>query len=364
MALYLRILSCLFLSIATQQIAQAMQGLELIPPEYSVVDGTELVVQNMPRVRNQGGTGICYAFTAQAILEHAYCVSRGIENCGQSGKLSVLDLSRFSRNLVEETKNNDIDTTDRFNYEGLNISNGGHPALTLHNVLKTGSIAMEKCAPFDQTLIQSDSPEEVINSHIKFWENIEKLYRTVRAGEESIASALDKLLADKRIITPKEDIEEAFKQDSYALFLDRLMIPDKCWDLKNQTTLRGYWSQGFWPKGSNPQNEASELQRYEHGISIIRERISKQQPTGLSYCAQPTLTAKSIKSCGTFSHTVVITGYRRTCSTDKCLDALKIHNSWGEVWQRQNDEGWVEARTLLDRSFYEEGSLTWIYKEE
>ena len=355
----LRILGCLFLSIAAPQIAQASQGLERIPPAYSVVEGTELLVQNMPRVRNQGAMGICYAFTVQALIDHARCTIQKIENCSTAEPLSPLDISRFSLELGP-----DVDQTDRFNYEGLKPDAGGALAFTLLNTLKTGSIILDKCAPYENMLINSDSFEQVLLAHQQFLKEINTLYKSVRKGEKSIPEAAQTLDADSRILATHSDIKDALEQETYDLFLDRLLIPSKCWEYKNASSLPGSLDIDIWPKEDSNIKTLSGPQKYEHGLALIKDLLKKNTPVGVAYCGEPSLKAKSMKSCGNFGHTVVITGYRRTCSAKECRDSFKVHNSWGEAWQRDNDDGWINARTLLDRSFYADHMLTWLKQEE
>jgi len=66
-------------------------------------------------------------------------------------------------------------------------------------------------------------------------------------------------------------------------------------------------------------------------------------------------------------HALVISGYRRVCrigcnknESTCCIDSLKVQNSWGEDWQKKNDDGWVAASRLFNHALMEPGTLSWL----
>jgi hypothetical protein len=64
---------------------------------------------------------------------------------------------------------------------------------------------------------------------------------------------------------------------------------------------------------------------------------------------------------------VVITGYKSLCKKEKpsdCRDVLKIQNSWGDDWQKRNDDGWLDAQTLLGDKPIKEGAISWLTTRE
>ena len=84
---------------------------------------------------------------------------------------------------------------------------------------------------------------------------------------------------------------------------------------------------------------------------------------GIGLCLQPEFTAKTRKQCEPYGHSVVISGYRKVCHGQHCKDSLKVINSWGEDWQVSNDNGWLDANNLLDRSLYTPQAIAWLEKE-
>ena len=49
-------------------------------------------------------------------------------------------------------------------------------------------------------------------------------------------------------------------------------------------------------------------------------------------------------------HSVVICGYKKVINikTKEIIELFKIHNSWGEKWQKENNNGWCNAKNLLE----------------
>ncbi|KHD88610.1 MAG: hypothetical protein OM95_08640 [Bdellovibrio sp. ArHS] len=348
--------------------ALADQGLNPFGPEYKPEPSSEVVVKNMPVVRSQDSVGICYSFVASTLIDEANCTARKITDCSKlpdDQRSSPLDLTRFSTVLPQ-----DADYTDRFNYEGLNTG-GGSPALTLQNAIASAAVVKESCAPFDQFVSKINNPAEAQKLELAMWKRFDDAYNEYKKRKEKcVECALEyatavgnELKENYNLKASNQEILEAFAEKTHAKFLDKLLIPDQCWDFKNQTALKGSWSLKVFPE--------EEGSGYEASLKKIKEVLgTKKRPLAIGFCTQTPLKAKSQEKCGTtmkdgsFSgegHAVVIKGYRRVCnSQNKCYDALQIQNSWGQSWQDSTNGGWVDAKELLNRTFYERHSLSWL----
>lgn len=364
--------------------AWAIRGLNVLNKEFSNIEsGSSKTVVNMPRVLSQDEAGICYAFTAKVLFDHANCVSRGIKECAADSNdktASVLDIVRFRSDLVEQyneeikrknverkkkglpplepIKADDIDQTDRFNYEGLSLDSGGDTAYALQNMLKVGSVAKESCAPFDQMVSQLQDPYQAKAVNDKMWADFKKQFEAVRSGKLDANQATKRLKADYCLKTPEADILAAFGEEAYDKFLDKLLVPDQCWDIKNSTSLKGDWGMDIFPRKDTPKGDRN----YKNALNKIKGSLGSGQPVGIQFCSEEPLKTKNIKGCAQgFGHSVVISGYQRMCDAKNvCKDVVKVQNSWGKSWQEQNNDGWVDAKVLLDRTFYEPQSLVWL----
>lgn len=374
----------LLLILISYQVSFASRGMQTLSKDFSKVENNSMIaVPNMPRVLSQDDAGICYAFSAKTLYDHAICKSRNIGDCAASTNnqtASALDIVRFRNNLVtkynEEIKQknierakkgqpplkpiteDEIDTSDRFNYEGLDLERGGDTAYALQNILQVGSVIKESCAPFDKMVSQLQDPAQAKSVNDKMWSDFKKQFQDVKSGKSNAESATKKLRANYCIEAPEADVLSAFSQDTYDNFLDKLLIPDECWDAKNSTSPKGDWSMDIFPRKDTPKNERN----YQTSLKKLKENLSAGQPIAISFCSEEPLNAKSVKQCKPgLGHSVVIAGYQRRCdSKNSCRDVVKIQNSWGKSWQEANDDGWVDAKTLLDRTFYEPQSLVWM----
>lgn len=324
----------------------------------------------MPPLINQGSAGICYAAVASVMLNQAKCTEEGITDCKRmpdSKRFSTLDLTRFNRDLRKEHSDaklnpDEIDISDRFNYEGLSLNNGSAGALILYRALRANTSIKESCAPLSQTLSKNNNIRIARQEEMAMWEEIKATYSSYLSKgpqkSEFAKSAADHLKERYNFVASTEDIYNGFAEGSYEKFIDRLLIPDNCWDFKNFVSLKGRWEVKIFPE--------STTSNFPNTIKKIKSILLQQRPISVSYCLQPTQNHNNFKSCiskddSSNGHEAVIYGYRRSCkSKNNCVDELRIQNSWGDLWQKMHNDGWVDAKKLLDRTYYERQSLSWI----
>lgn len=343
-------------------------GLNPFSNEFKPKAETLLQVTNMPKVKSQDSIGLCYSFVASTMIDEANCVAKKISNCAgisDDEQASPLDMARYSQKLSE-----DVDNSDRFNYEG--IQEGGSAAFALYNAgFRTQSIVKESCAPFDQVVSKISDPAKTQKTELEMWQKFQNVYNAYKRKEKECAqcaveyatATANDIKQNFNLKASSQEILKAFAEDSYGKFLDKILIPDNCWDFKNQLSLKGQWKMKTYPEGNQTSN-------YEKTIEKIKEVLGRKRPISIGFCTQTPLQVKSSDACGKITkdgqptgegHAVVIKGYRRVCnSQNRCYDALQVQNSWGESWQNSNDDGWVDAKELLNRSFYEPGSLAWL----
>ncbi|MCY1392132.1 hypothetical protein D9M71_69930 [compost metagenome] len=362
-------LALLLICAPLAQEAHAEGTFELIPREYRARPDSILQIDNMPRVRSQGGLGFCYSFVAATLIDEANCSARNVANCAavpDSEKASVLDLARFGRKPADNA-----DRAQRLSYSGLRY--GGNPEESLYNgAIRANAIVRESCAPFERLTSDIRSRRVATILDIRNISAIEKAYRRVhpqvaRCGN-CAAVAIDHAIHEIRrrydLAVSDRGLAAAFEQDSYSKFLDRLLIPEACRTPDNFMRLVGGWQIANYPDRLDGKSE------YYRLLAKIREVLASKRPLGINFCAEDNLRATSMKSCGKISvngrasgygHTAVITGYRLVCTKEgRCRDSLQIVNSWGEAWQAANDGGWIGARPLLDRTFYEPEAIFWL----
>ena len=361
--------------------AQMKGDFGMIPvPVMQFVDNAE--VTNMPPIVTQDSLGICYAFAAAKLIDRQTCVDQKIDDCKNlpaSKRVTPLDIAKFA-------KTPDNDRSERSSYNGIEES--GILDSTLKNVYETGGkLATEECAPFNQVVAENQDPKKREEIEKNFWARLRMLHEQYKKNDPSCsdcqietATAVDKLRQDFKIKASNQEILKAFAKDTFALSLEKMLIPAECTRFGKFAKIKGNYGVVSFPENPLPHKDKAEFdESYKTMIKKIKSNLSNQIPMGLSFCAQEgELTYKSIGECNPkdgetssiagASHAVVISGYRRVCkdkmvSSKDCYDALKVENSWGQDWQQKNNDGWVDAKELMKRTFFAKSSLTWLEKQ-
>lgn len=340
--------------------------LDILDASYIPNEKTYIGITNMPRLINQGAAGICYAATAAVLIDESYCSRKNIEDCKNlpdKKRASVLDITRFSMDLRDKkTKQGDkIDISDKFNYEGLYF--GANGAFVSQLLTNTGSVTHEACAPLSQTLSQNPDAYLAQKEEFAMWDDFKNTYlKYKKTGKDAASYAsqeAERLKAQYPLKAPVDQIIEGFSLDTYEKFLDKLLIPEDCWDIKHQVKIP--FDMDYYPK-RDLDNKKIKI-NYQSAINKIKEILISKHPIGVGYCSQNPLKAKTMSECGSLSHSAVIHGYRQSCNRkNQCVEELQIQNSWGEEWQRSHNNGWVVAKKFIDRTYYQPQMLFWFHE--
>ncbi|MNK01200.1 hypothetical protein D3C87_189950 [compost metagenome] len=362
-------------------------GFSPIDPSYTNPSGQPLVIENMPRIQSQDTLGVCYSYTAGAILDAANCKYDDLDckNLPKRESFSRLDLTRYSTDVPK-------DLQYRSAYDG-GIKEGGAPLNIIQNMLlRRTPAANEECASLDKALVHFGDSKQLWAAQEKAWVTLKTKYAQFKENEKKCATcaadffttAVDEIRQDFNLKQDNTEILKAFSQVTYEKFLGDLLVPKQC---SNKVV--------YLENAKNLQletfpNDPLGFSTYDESLDKIKSALANKNPVLVnSLCldqnydipkAQQTIVANNKKivaarSRGTTldknsltpecknEHSLVVSGYRKICKKNNpqdCRVALKVHNSWGEGWQKQNDDGWVDAKTLLDRTAYQVQSFAWI----
>lgn len=363
-------ISIILLFICMQSQAQQVFGFKQIPPEFNNPKEPYLV-KNMPEIKSQDSIGICYSFSASTILEHSLCKEYKVDckspEAIEKYRPSTLALCKYATDAKA------IDASNANSYPKKIDDLNSFGADILKNVLSIGKVSKESCAPFDKFVAKEKNPkaqasiEEAIWRHFRL--SFEQMAKQFKGCEEC---ALKDIAAQKQaedmiqkfsLKTTNQEVLKAFASASYEEFLYRVLVPEACTTKPSNriTVLSQTRNLRKWPDSSTPVAD------YNKAIEQIKENLKNDRPIMVDrFCTLQAVT----KDCKSYSpngsepgsHSFVISGYRSMCNAagDKCYDSVKVHNSWGQSWQDQNNDGWVDARTLIDRTQYQFGSLAWF----
>ena len=287
-------------------------------------------ISNMPRVRNQDSLGICFGFSSQAVAQAWECKQKQLncKNLSQKEEISPVDIVRWS-----DTDKSDQNPGNDFVHN--NLTEGGSGVYALRNLshLNYNTVGMESCYPFDQFANKyGDNRKAVDNILGRLKKEYEKGKTEAGACTDCILKIVTNEMGAK---TDLEAIEGGLVQGTFETFLYTAIF-DSCEDA---TKLTGYPKTIMYPENSDSKVSYSDL------LNKAKEVLK----TGVPFVLDGVCPYYRGNQCvGT--HSVAVAGYRKVCKNDgSCRDLLKVHNSWGEDWQRKNNDGWVDAESLLTR---------------
>lgn len=336
-------------------------GFRRVPSDFKVKSVEESLVSNMAPVKSQDSLGICYSFAAATVIDTVRCKATGV-NCQSlpaEKSASTLDLARFGISSDMDPSVHSADSIYGFN----GIYEGGSPFNVLHRLLRTKSYASEKCAPFDQIVNKSTSHAQNLQMLNASWGRLKQSYSKYKSKEKSCptcaadfaSTAIDDIRQDFDLKANNTQALKAFAEESYEKFLDKLLVPEECHNPRKMLRFGSGLKAEYFPK-ENQSNYFNET------IAVIKNVLKADLPLTLGFCLDEPFSGMA--KCQN-AHAVVVTGYRKFCKgPNNCREALKIQNSWGQQWQKDNDDGWVDAKDILDRSSYNQGMVSWIQPEK
>lgn len=312
--------------------------------EQPVCGQTNIVLNNLPPIRDQGSYGTCYAHSSVLLLEHLRCSKSDNPLMCYQEKGSVLHLARF-----QNSDSNDA------------IKIGGDAEKTLTNFKIHRQLSKETCAPYEawenlshkyKDEIKKLNLPPVLRHETDYFFYISDLIRSNATTEQKECWAQEILDAGVN-----QDFQDIFKILDQARNLSweelryKILVPTGCMD----TPLKyPEYEIVKYPNVYNHKKTFKEIR------DQVYRSLAKGYPLEVSFCA----TKDSDGKCfGHHSSTIV--GQRHVCSKEICRLQFKIQNSYGRGWQFSNDDGWVDAENLsqhMDGNYL--GLLTTLPKGE
>lgn len=344
----------------------AQSAFTIVGPEYKDVPGQVFEIPNMPRIRNQRPLGLCQAFAGATLLQKQYCDQEKISNCAQipaNEEISPLHVwSYISTNIAGQTKG------ERHNHRHISIDNLAgvfeenkgkiFSGAIILNMRKDGiSLCSEANFSYDQFMSRFGQSEESVRAILS---QLKRTYEAQKARLEAEPSNLcESCLKETAIVlstvlsrplTTDVDlrmVKRGLTRENFGEFLFESFFY-KCDKISMKFPIFRYFP-GIGESASKQQ---------------LKQKIAEVIKSGHPIAFNSLCVDKSAKDgCGT--HEIIISGFKKTCtSSGKCIDQLKVHNSWGQSWQNQyTNSGWINADNLVN-SFLAEPvtgqALVWL----
>ncbi len=303
------------------------------------VDGSPIVVSNMPKIKSQDSIPACAGFSSATVAQFYICKNSKppIQDC--SGLDSSREVSPLNMIAWMHT-NKGIGVQEQRNHNNIQLYHEKSSAtLALQNAANASLFYADSCFPMDHLVNELgdynfDKVEGIFNK-------IEKEYRKYTTEGSLCESCLVKATSELGISASILDLKEALPKKgddtTFGEYLFKITL-DKCHDFVGKR-IRPKPTFGMFP------SEKSDI-KYEKLIDKVKSVLS----TGMPLAAGGICIEKIGKNCKT-THSVTISGYRKVCkgsgSAKTCRDVVKVQNSWGKDWQKEYDDGWVDAKELF-----------------
>lgn len=300
--------------------------------------------KKLPRVRTQDGMPLCQTFCPTTLVEFKLCEERKIEDCSTiPDEQRISPLSTLSYRDTEKPKDESV--------IGNIATSGGKQAFQVMNTIASAAGSQifypESCLPFNEFVDKFKQDESALNNYL---ETINVLYNSSKTKfdtEASVESCQDclKLKEKLKLFLPQSDsldeIATALKLKDFKSFMYSMVFRSQ--KKINPTCKRIEFEKILFARHF-PGPTDKVISTLDQVFEKMDDVLSKKKPVILS----PLCVARKQfdKSCD--YHCLVITGRKRVRHkiTNDEVEVVRIHNSWGEKWQEENNDGWVPLENL------------------
>jgi hypothetical protein len=138
-------------------------------------------------------------------------------------------------------------------------------------------------------------------------------------------------------------------------FLYKSLLPAQCLEENKMASIPEFKSKSY--PGYNEKVNANAVAKKVE--SLLLSNI----PVEISICTQKDFEGKCTAD---MAHSIALFGIKKVCSSKNnvCRTMVKVKNSYGNTWQQQNNNGWVDLKSLADSSFdlVQNNNISWIEK--
>lgn len=302
------------------------------------------VSSQMGPIKNQDNLGFCYAFAGVSLLEQYACrlKSRSCQIKDQGG-LSVAD-ALAQNDVFHEGSLGSEDSRGRF-MSSAHFREAGDTGALLERLSQKGVCASE-AAPYPSEFFPEGSASRV-------WNKIADFYSSQRARPQSrdaaclaaaevVQSLSPRLSAPDFVGLLSNMVEKISSADSASKYLEQVLVSRSC--VNNRVEMPPYKVTKVRTTSFGGTSSQREL-----GESVLGQ-LQAGGAVELDIDAGKAFPEMNLGS-GHW-HAVTIVGNRMI--NGKCQ--LQVRNSWGEQWQKDHNDGWLDAEQLMGTAV----GATWI----
>ena len=289
------------------------------------------IIENMPAIITQDSLGDCRGASLTTIMQKHTCDKwkEKIPNC--KNLPPQFHISSFGMMVY----------TNKDPIQNKTFQPHQKVARSMYDIVadisKYPTFILDSCKPFSNLVNNfSFKGTNGLEDRDKFFLYLQKLYKSNKATTEANVAdcpdCLNEIAKATGINANLFNLKKALSKDNYDKFLYTLFF-DGC---KFEDFADGFEPFGF-------PGDAVNATPLDVKKKII-EGLRKNKPVLFPKLCLDT----DAKNACSSIHSIVISGYKKVCSGSSCKDVFRVQNSWGESWQKANNEGWVDADILVN----------------
>ena len=329
----------------------------------------ESIAIAIPPAKNQLLPDNCWAVTSSYAIESILCQQEKISDCSKiNSERQDLVVSPFAvsglNRKIRETSGNCIDAFSKLDL------NAGSAAGVLNNYIDYScpGVPSNQCYPMDKfiNLLQNQKDFEKKIRENSLGKDLQGNI-CIECAIDEVQKAMGTTVPEKAVKTYKEvfDSKNLVGQTMFSDCRKKGLILEMGPPSPNIYNFPPFKYDSQLK--INVNNYADEFTDQEF-INKIKEVLSKTKQTVVmeGFCGE------YIDGKCAFDHAQLITGYRKVCkcasgsgssckpNNNDCRELVQVLNTWGKSWQKNNNDGWVDAHELLKARVPKSLSLTWM----
>lgn len=367
-------------SIADPPLQSTYTAAPLVAPaftQYSNLKWTDpsygAEISNMPRVRTQGGLPSCYGCASATIVQKFLCdvdpsvktLAKRCEDIPAEVTVSQLSMVAWADTNILR-KDDDPENTNQSAglsrnhaniklWEDTTVYSSGVNAL--ENSLAMFRFMPESCFPVGRLEAKYGNNSDALREPYLHAKAVYEKHKADGSSGEICNECIARLNSDFNASFSSAAWQSAIQKRTFGEFLYALFFHG-CKPFTSKAGLRP--TLHLMPRGSEEHLPKSEV------FDVVKSVLDKGRPILVNAVCM-NVDATSGKCL--IKHSIVLSGYRRDCtngSPDKtCRTLVKLHNCWGEAWQKNNGNGWVDAEQFIKylnpgKPYIEKGELSWL----
>lgn len=301
---------------------------------YEEVMGSKIEIANMPAYKTQDDIGDCKAFSLATLLQHYTCQKwkSDIPDCKNPPADSAI--SYFGLMVYTNRSVNEDYTFQPNQKKGVGMDE------IINNLSNSGvQLILENCKPFEN-LVRSFSSIGAAGLVKR-----DEFFNYLKSAFERLKSTNEINVKDCRqeVATLNTYVDLKFNEATFKKALTKSNFDQFLYVLFFSECRREVFPPGF-------SAAAYPLDSMNVDFTGVKNQVLK----GLKYgkpvlCTSICVSQSQGNECE-MGHSLVISGYKKVKNADITKDVFKIHNSWGEEWQKKNNDGWVDADALAQNN--------------